>query len=93
MKKISEYGNESCMRLPCMICESADPYSSIICENCECSIDQRKETFESMVSLVMDLNSLGTYSPSSLTNKVYDRVKPIYDSLVAIKIEETRDES
>lgn len=78
-------------RLPCIICEGGDPYSNIVCDNCESSREHRKETYESMISLVMDLNSLVGYIPSQLSHEVEDRVKPIYDMLCEIKIKDPRD--
>ena len=42
------------LRLPCIICENGDPYSNIVCDDCECKIEHRKETHEAMVELVLD---------------------------------------
>lgn len=78
------------MRLPCIVCENGDPYSNIVCDNCECSIEHRKETYDTMVSLVMDLNNLVGDIPTSLSNEVHEKVKPIYDLLIEIKVEDTR---
>ena len=77
-------------RLPCIVCENGDPYSNIVCDNCECSIEHRKETYEAIVSLVMDINDLVGDMPHALYHEVEDKVKPIYDLLVALRIEDTR---
>ncbi len=79
------------MRLPCIVCENGDPYSNIICDNCECSIEHRKETYEAMVSLVMDINDLVGNIPFNLSNEVHEKVRPIYDLLTEIKVKDTRD--
>ena len=78
------------LRLPCIVCEKGDPYSNIVCDNCECRIENRKETFDSMVSLVMDLNDLWGDMPHPLANEVRDKVNLIYNDLCQIKVEDTR---
>ena len=82
--------DRSMMKLPCIMCENGDPYSNIVCDNCECSIEHMKETYEAMVSLVMYLNDLLGYIPMSLSHAVDEKVRPIYDLLIKIKVEDTR---
>lgn len=76
--------------LPCIVCENGDPYSNIVCDDCECRIEHRRETFDAMVGLVMDLNDLFGSMPHSLANEVSDKVKPIYEDLCKIKVKDTR---
>lgn len=85
--------NDLTFRLPCIICENGDPYSNIVCDNCECRIEHRKETFESMVGLVMDLNNLFGSMPYSLANEVREKVDPVYKALCAIKINDPREKN
>lgn len=77
-------------RLPCIICENGDVYSNIVCDNCEAAVELRKETYESMIALVMDLNKLNGYLPYELLKEIHDKVKPIYDLLCEIKVKDTR---
>lgn len=76
------------MRLPCIVCEKGDPYSNIVCDDCTCSIELRQETYESMVSLVLDLNNLKGAVSINLSNEVHEKVKSVYDLLIEIKIKE-----
>lgn len=76
------------MRLPCIICENGDPYSNIVCDGCECSIELRKETYQSMVDLVIDINRL--HQCDAPFKEVHDRVKPIYDELCSIVTTKSR---
>ena len=32
------------LRLPCIICENGDPYSNIVCDDCECKIEPKPKT-------------------------------------------------
>ncbi len=75
---------------PCICCQNGDSWSNVICDKCEQSIEHRKEVFESMVSLVHDINDIVGHTPHSLSDKIKESVQPIYDQLVAIKIEDTR---
>jgi len=78
------------LRLPCIICENGDPYSNIVCDDCECKIEHRKETHEAMVELVLDLNNLVGPMPYQMLTDIREKVRPIYDALCSIKIEDTR---
>lgn len=75
---------------PCIICQNGDVYSNILCEDCEEKIEYRKEVHEYMVSLVHVINGILGYVPMELETKIQEAVKPIYDALINITIEDTR---
>ena len=75
---------------PCIICQNGDVYSNIVCEDCEASIEYRKEVHESMVALVHVINGILGEVPRELENKIQESVKPIYNALINITIEDTR---
>lgn len=77
-------------RLPCIICEGGDVYSHIICDNCEFNIEHRKEVYESMCSLVRDINDIVGTVPDKLEQQVQEKVKPIYNMLCEIEIKDTK---
>lgn len=78
------------LRLRCIICENGDPYSNIVCDGCECSIELRKDTYDYMVQLVLDVNNLHGDIPYSMMNELRDQVEPIYKELCKIKVNDTR---
>lgn len=72
---------------PCIVCQKGDPYSNIICDKCEGSIEHRKEVYENMVALVHDINDIVGYVPDDICKEIRRLVDPIYENLVNIKIE------
>ena len=77
-------------KYPCIICENGDPYSNVICNQCEESIEHIKEVYESMVALVHDLNDICGSVPLELSKEIKDKVKPLHEMLYQIKIKDTR---
>lgn len=78
------------MRLPCIVCENGDVYSNIVCDDCEVSIEMRKDTYEYMVNLVMNINKIMGIVPPEMKQEIHERVAPLYEELCKIKIKDTR---
>lgn len=76
-------------KFPCIICENGDPYSNMICNQCEESMEHIKEVYEAMVALVHDLNDLSGSVPHELSKEIKEKVKPLHDMLCKIKIKDT----
>lgn len=72
----------------CILCQNGDPYSNVVCEDCEERIEHMKETHERMERyLYVRFNLLGTI-PAQLSKFVENAVYPIYKQLEAIEIPE-----
>ena len=74
----------------CMCCESGNKFSGIICIGCEEILEQRKDTFNDMVMLVLNINRINEWIPPLLQTEAREKVMPIYEMLCQIKIEDTR---
>ncbi len=72
---------------PCIICKDGDPYSNIVCDNCESRIDHMNEVHESMIALVHDINNVTGYVPTELSESIKNLVYPLYQQLIKIKVE------
>lgn len=73
--------------LPCIICENGDPYSHILCQRCERDIEHRKDTYETMIELVMKSNNLNSCISYEVLTEIKEKVRPIYDDLCQIRIQ------
>jgi len=73
--------------LPCICCENGDPKKHVICLSCEDILIKRKDTFESMILLVGDINNLSDFDCRELHTEITEKVLTIYDLLCEIKIE------
>jgi hypothetical protein len=72
---------------PCIICQNGDPYSNIICSDCEEHQEWLKELNQMMEQLVFINNDLFGHVPMDISNNVRDEVNKIWDQLYNLKIE------
>ena len=75
---------------PCIICSNGDPYSNIVCDECEDKIELLKKVNESMISLVLSRNDISGSIPFGIYDEARDKVRVIFDMLCEIKITDTR---
>ena len=75
------------MNYPCIICDNGDPYSNVVCDECEEHQDWLKELFESMERLVRINNDISGDVPHELSNKIENEVHKLFDELYNLKIE------
>ncbi len=74
---------------PCIVCQNGDPFTNIICEDCERHQEWLKELFESMEQLVFINNDISGAVPMRISNKIRDEVNKIWNQLYHLKIDTT----
>jgi hypothetical protein len=74
-------------KLPCIVCENGDPYSNIVCDDCEYHQDWLEELNKNMERLVCINNDISGYVPVNLLAKVRYEVSKIWYQLNDIIIQ------
>jgi len=75
------------MEFPCIICENGDPYSNIICPECEQYQDFLDEIRDGIEIIISRNNDLVGYIPLDIMDKIREEVRKIWDQLQNLKIE------
>lgn len=72
---------------PCIICQNGDPYSNIVCDECESWQDFLKELREDMERLVSSNNDIVGHVPCDIEDNIRKEVGKIWHQLYNLKIE------
>lgn len=73
--------------LPCIICENGDLNSGILCVNCHDILEEREDTYKSIMSMIMEKNNVLRISDDLLVKEIEDKVKPLFKQLCEIKVD------
>jgi hypothetical protein len=73
--------------LPCVVCQKGDPFSNIICSDCEEHQGWLKKLNEMMEQLVRINNDILGHIPCDIDDKIRCEVNKIWDQLYNLKIE------
>lgn len=75
------------IKFPCVICQNGDPYSNIICPECQEDIDLNEELSDDIEAFIARQNKIYGSLSCELGNEIRRHTQAIFKQLWDIKIE------